>query len=71
MYNIERCNLEEVCKITPGRRAPTINALDQEGWVAVHVMVKRKELAVVMDRLQHAGAQDIIITKIDNTRGSI
>jgi ATP phosphoribosyltransferase len=69
-YNIERAKLEIASKITPGRRAPTITSLEEDGWVAVSVMVLRKEVAVVMDRLTEAGACDILVTRIDNSRTS-
>ncbi|KAF2242697.1 HisG-domain-containing protein [Trematosphaeria pertusa] len=67
-YNIERPKLEAACKIAPGKRAATINALEEDGWVAVQVMVERKEIAVVMDRLTEAGACDILVMKIENSR---
>ncbi|KAF2876274.1 ATP phosphoribosyltransferase [Massariosphaeria phaeospora] len=67
-YNIERPKLDAATKITPGKRAPTINSLEEDGWVAVQVMVEKKEIAVVMDRLTEAGACDILVMKIDNSR---
>ncbi|KAF2790914.1 ATP phosphoribosyltransferase [Melanomma pulvis-pyrius CBS 109.77] len=67
-YNIERPKLATACKITPGKRAPTINSLEEDGWVAVSVMVERKAIAVVMDQLTEAGACDILVMKIDNSR---
>ncbi|KAF2206032.1 ATP phosphoribosyltransferas-like protein [Delitschia confertaspora ATCC 74209] len=67
-YNIERSKLEAASRITPGKRAPTINALEEEGWVAVSVMVERKKIAVVMDELTAVGACDILVMKIENSR---
>lgn len=67
-YNVRRDGLAAVCKITPGKRAPTINALEESDWVAVQAMVERKEIAGVMDRLVLAGAEDILVTKIENSR---
>lgn len=67
-YNIERSKLESARKITPGRRAPTVNALEEDGWVAVQAMVLRKEIAIAMDRLTEIGASDLIVTKIENSR---
>jgi ATP phosphoribosyltransferase-like protein len=57
-----------VTKVTPGRRAPTINALEEEGWVAVSAMVERKRIATVMDELTELGATDILVLSIMNTR---
>lgn len=67
-YNVERKNLANASKITPGKRAPTVTSLDDEAWVAVQAMVERKTIASVMDDLSAMGATDIIVTKIDNTR---
>ncbi|KAG7100970.1 ATP phosphoribosyltransferase like protein [Verticillium longisporum] len=67
-YNIERARLTEAKSITPGKRAPTVTTLDTEGWVAVSCMVVKKEIAVVMDKLTAAGAQDILVLDIHNSR---
>ncbi|KAF1971418.1 ATP phosphoribosyltransferas-like protein [Bimuria novae-zelandiae CBS 107.79] len=67
-YNVERSKLEAASKITPGKRAPTVTSLEEDSWVAVSVMVERKEIAVVMDKLTEAGACDILVTKIENAR---
>lgn len=67
-YNIPRTKLADAVKITPGMRAPTITTLDDEGRVAVSAMVLKREIAVVMDRLMAAGAQDIIVLNIHNSR---
>lgn len=67
-YNVERTNLSRATKITPGRRAPTINALEEEGWVAVSAMVEKKKIATVMDDLTEIGASDILVLEISNTR---
>ncbi|KAI5121355.1 hypothetical protein M0805_000663 [Coniferiporia weirii] len=67
-YNIPRAKLPECHEITPGRRAPTISPLEDDGWVAVSAMVERKNVADVMDRLVRAGAEDVLILKLDNCR---
>ncbi|KUJ22696.1 HisG-domain-containing protein [Mollisia scopiformis] len=67
-YNVRRESLPAAAKITPGKRAPTINALEEEGWVAVSSMVEKKKIATVMDELTEVGAQDILVLDIANTR---
>jgi ATP phosphoribosyltransferase len=69
-YNIERRRLDEASRITPGKRAPTITSLEEEGWVAVSAMVAKKAIAVVMDRLTKVGATDVLVLGIQNTRGT-
>ncbi|KAI9850377.1 MAG: ATP phosphoribosyltransferase (ATP-PRTase) (ATP-PRT) [Thelocarpon superellum] len=67
-YNVERINLEAATAITPGKRAPTINAVEKDGWVAVSSMVEKKNVATAMDALIKIGAQDILELAIANTR---
>ena len=67
-YNIARAALGEATTITPGKRAPTITSLEEEGWVAVSAMVEKKDSAKRMDELVKIGAQDILLLDIHNTR---
>lgn len=67
-YNVERSLLRQASALTPGKRAPTINGLEDEGWVAVSSMVERSKIATVMDDLITLGATDILVTKLENTR---
>jgi len=67
-YNVRRADLPEATRITPGKRAPTINALEEEGWMAVSSMVEKKKIATVMDQLTAMGATDILVLNIANTR---
>lgn len=67
-YNVPRSQLGEATKITPGKRAPTITQLDEEGWVAVSAMVEKKKIALAMDELSKVGATDILVLDIHNSR---
>ncbi|KAH8199576.1 hypothetical protein TruAng_006273 [Truncatella angustata] len=67
-YNIQRSSLTSATKIAPGKRAPTVTTLDEDGWVAVSIMVEKKKIALVMDELTKVGATDILVLSITNTR---
>jgi ATP phosphoribosyltransferase len=67
-YNAPRDKLADAMKLTPGRRAPTISALEEGGWVAVSSMVEKKKIASVMDELVTVGVQDIMVFNLDNCR---
>lgn len=69
-YNIARERLSAATKITPGKRAPTVTSLDEEGWCAVSAMVPKKDVAVVMDDLNRIGATDVLVLTIANSRNS-
>ena len=67
-YNIPRDKLKDARLITPGNTAPTVSPLEEEGWVAVEAMVKKKGLGSVLDQLSDIGARDILVLTISNTR---
>ncbi|KAI1828104.1 HisG-domain-containing protein [Xylaria intraflava] len=67
-YNIQRSMLADATKIAPGKRAPTVTSLDEEGWVAVSVMAEKKRIAPIMDELSKIGAHDILVLDIKNSR---
>lgn len=67
-YNIPAEKLKDAEKITPGIESPTISELEEEGWVAVKVMVLKKEVISVMDELEKVGATAIFETVISNCR---
>ncbi|KAK4466602.1 hypothetical protein QBC42DRAFT_215959 [Cladorrhinum samala] len=69
-YNVPRTQLTDATKVTPGKRAPTVTTLDEEGWVAVSAMVEKKRIAPVMDDLSKIGATDILVLDIHNSRSS-
>lgn len=67
-YNIPRAKLPEAEKVTPGFNSPTINSLEDANWCAVQVMVKRKEVIEVMEKLEALGASAILEMPITNCR---
>ncbi|CAE6438637.1 unnamed protein product [Rhizoctonia solani] len=67
-YNIRREKLAEATRVTPGRRAATVSPLEDGEWVAVSSMVEATRAADAMDQLVNAGAEDVLIIKLDNCR---
>lgn len=67
-YNVPRTKLAEAEAITPGFNSPTVNPLEDKAWCSVRVMVKRRDVIDVMERLEAAGASAIIETPISNCR---
>ncbi|KAI5810812.1 hypothetical protein BZA77DRAFT_326647 [Pyronema omphalodes] len=67
-YNVPREKLAIATEITPGKRAPSVTSLDEEGWVAVSAMVEKKAIANAMDNLEKIGATDILVMNIANSR---
>lgn len=69
-YNIPREKISVAAAITPGRRAPSVTAIEEEGWVSVSAMVGKKDIAMVMDQLEDIGATDILVLSISNSRAN-
>lgn len=67
-YNIPRTLLPKAVLITPGKRSPTVQQLDEDSWVAVSVMVETKQTSDVMDKLKELGATDILLLSLSNCR---
>lgn len=67
-YNVPRTHLSQATAVTPGKRAPTVTQLEEEGWVAVSSMVEKKKIAPAMDELAKVGATDILVLDIHNSR---
>ncbi|MEC9396077.1 MAG: ATP phosphoribosyltransferase [Myxococcota bacterium] len=62
--NVPREKLDEIVKILPCMREPTISSLhSSEGW-AVKAAVPRKALATLIPELKAAGGADIVVTKL-------
>ena len=67
-YNIKTDLLKKAESIAPGFESPTVSSLDEKGWAAVKVMVKKNEIVRVMDQLAEIGATAILETEILNCR---
>jgi ATP phosphoribosyltransferase len=67
-YNVPRAKLKAAEKITPGFDSPTISDLEDPKWVAVKVMIPKKQSVEIIDRLEALGASAIIETQILNCR---
>jgi len=67
-YNATRDILGAVLKITPGKRSPTVSELDGDAGVAVSALVLKSNASQIMDQLESAGATDILLFSISNSR---
>lgn len=68
VYNCTEKDLTKCCQLAPGKRSPTITKLQEEGWCSVSVLVEKSKLHKLMDELTVAGATDILVTSLANTR---
>jgi len=68
VYNISNDLLEQAVLITPGKRSPTITALDDGTSKSVSSLVLKKDVSLKMDELHDIGASDILVLNLSNSR---
>ncbi len=65
MMNVPTGALEDVKRIVPGLKGPTVMRVEsEEDMVAVHVVVHEDHLFEVLERLKKVGARDILIVPV-------
>jgi len=67
-YDLPAELVEDASRVAEGMQSPTVSPLQREGWVAVRVMVPKRDANRIMDDLYALGARALIVTAIDNAR---
>ncbi len=57
--------IDEIIKILPGMKSPTVLPLAQEGWSSIHSAIKEDEFWERIEKLKKAGAQGILVVPIE------
>lgn len=65
LLNAPNAELENICKVLPGMKSPTILPLAENGWSSLHSVVKEDEFWDVIDQLKTLGAQGILVVPIE------
>jgi ATP phosphoribosyltransferase len=65
LLNAPNDRLEEIARVIPGMKSPTVMPLAEEGWSSVHSVLSEKEFWEVIDRLKELGAQGILVIPIE------
>ncbi len=58
--NVPRSNMDEIIKLLPAEKSPTISSLGDPDWVAVEVVVEERIERELVPQLKRAGATGII-----------
>src|ERR1035438_6152775 len=66
MMNIPKSSLEEIEKVIPSIKSPTILPLADENLVAVHAVIPSDYLWKIVDSLKNLGATGILLSRIEN-----
>ena len=65
LLNAPNNRLDEIIKILPGMRSPTVLPLAEEGWSSVHTVINKDKFWEVIQELKDAGAEGILVCPIE------
>ena len=65
LMNIPTEKLEEIIKVLPGMKSPTVMPLAQEGWSSVHTVLDQKCFWEIIRKLKSLGAEGILVLPIE------
>ncbi len=65
LMNVPTAKVPAISRILPVLRSPTVLPLAQEGWSSLHSVIAEDRLWQVIDELQAAGAEGILVIPID------
>ncbi len=65
LMNLPQDKVEDVVKMLPGMKSPTVLPLAKEGWCSLHVVIKESELWQRIEELKGLGAEDILVLALE------
>ena len=65
LLNAPTERLDDILKLLPGMRSPTVLPLAEEGWSSVHTVINKDKFWDVIDELKKAGAEGILVCPIE------
>ena len=65
MMNAPKDKVEEITKVLPGIKSPTVIPLADEAWCSIHTVLDEKCFWEIIGKLKELGAQGILVTPIE------
>lgn len=65
LLNAPNDKLEEICSVLPGMKSPTVLPLALSGWSSVHSVLQEDDFWEIIENLQKAGAEGILVVPIE------
>ncbi|MCM8569974.1 ATP phosphoribosyltransferase [Gramella jeungdoensis] len=65
LLNAPNERLDDIIKLLPGMRSPTVLPLAEEGWSSVHTVINEERFWEVIDELKNYGAEGILVAPIE------
>ena len=64
LMNAPNDKIEEIIKILPGMKSPTVMPLATEGWSSVHTVINEQRFWDIIEQLKNHGAEGILVIPI-------
>lgn len=65
LLNAPNDNLQQIIRLLPGMKSPTVLPLAEPGWSSVHSVLDENEFWEIIEKLKEAGAQGILVVPIE------
>ncbi len=65
LLNVPNQKIDQIIKLLPGIKSPTLLPLAQEGWSSLHSVVAEEDFWNVINDLKKAGAEGILVSSIE------
>ena len=65
LLNAPNDSLDQIIKLLPGMRSPTVLPLAESGWSSVHSVISENEFWEKIEQLRAAGAEGILVIPIE------
>jgi len=65
LLNAPDDQLEEIIKLLPGMRSPTVLPLAEKGWSSIHTVIQENRFWEIIQELKELGAEGILVAPIE------
>ncbi len=65
LLNAPNEKINNIIKILPGMRSPTVLPLAEKGWSSIHTVVEKNKFWDIIDELKAEGAEGILVCQIE------
>ena len=65
MMNAPKDKIEEITKVLPGMKSPTVIPLSDPDWCAIHTVLDEKRFWEIIGKLKELGAEGILVSPIE------
>ena len=65
LMNVPNEKMENVIRLLPGMKSPTVLPLAEKGWSSIHTVISEERFWEVIDELKQNGAEGILVVPIE------